>query len=256
VVAVHATGFCKETWWPVAASLPDRVVLAFDQRGHGDSTAPAPPFDWWDLGRDVLAVLDVCAPAPTIGLGHSSGATALLMAELLRPGSFRVLALVEPIVFPGPPFRAEENPMSATALRRRATFATPDAALESFRGRGPFARWTEPALRAYVEGGLRPAADGWALKCDPATEAEFYRSATEHGVWDRLGDVASPVVLVAGEASESHPGPFIRHQAACLREARVEVVPEATHFVPMERPDAVAALVDALAAEGVEPATR
>src|SRR4030065_574868 len=72
--------------------------------------------------------------------GHPSGAAALAMAELLRPGTFRALVLVEPIVFPPPYFRAEENPMSAAALRRRSSFPSPEAALASFRGAGAFRR--------------------------------------------------------------------------------------------------------------------
>lgn len=247
MLAVHATGFGKELWEPVARGLRrSHRVLAPDQRGHGDSDVPAPPIDWWDLGADVLAVVERASLEGPLGLGHSSGATALVMAELLRPGTFRSLVLIEPIIFPPPYFRAEENPMTAGALRRRASFPSPAAALAVFRDRPPFARWTEEALRLYAAHGLRPEGEAWGLKCTPALEAEFYRGATAHGAWERLGEVGCPVVLGAGAESESHPLPFMRALQERFPAARMVVVPGAGHFLPMEQPGAVAGLLDSV----------
>ena len=84
------------------------------------------------------------------------------------------------------------------------------------------------------------------LKCAPEIEAEFYRGAAAHGAWARLHEVACPVVLVAGEASDSHPAPFMQEMRERFGGARLEVVPGAGHFLPMERPAAVAAVVAAL----------
>jgi len=244
VLAVHAAGFCKELWGPVAESLARRRFVALDQRGHGDSDAPEPPIDWWDMGRDVLAVVEACGLVRQVGLGHSSGGTALLLAEVLRPGTLRGLVLVEPVVFPGPAFRAEENPMTAQALQRRSSFSSADEALVSFRGRKPFAWWTDEVLQAYVEHGFRRVGDRWVLKCSPETEAEFYRGATAHGLWDRLGEVACPVLLVGGEESDSQPPPVMAYLRAQFVDAMLETVPGATHFVPQEQPEALARIAE------------
>jgi pimeloyl-ACP methyl ester carboxylesterase len=245
VVLVHGTSFCKETWGPVVDSLPaERPVVSIDQRGHGDSSPIVAPFDWWDLGRDVVAVCAAFEWDRPIGVGHSSGAAALVLAELLRPGRFAAMVLIEPILFPGPFFRAEHNPMSDRALRRRATFPSPADALASFRGRGPFARWDERVLRLYVTHGLRSAGEqGWTLKCSPQQEAEFYRGATLHGAWDRLGEIACPVLVVGGERSESHPRAFLELQAAQFRTAEIRSAAGCTHFVPMEDPKGTARLI-------------
>jgi len=250
VLAVHATGFCKELWGPVADLLRPHPVVAPDQRGHGESSVPPPPYDWWDLGRDLLAVVEACRLERPVGLGHSSGAAALVMAELLLPGTFASLVLVEPIIFPVPATRMEENPMTLAALRRRRSFASPEAAVESWSGRGAFAGWSEAALARYACHGLRREEGGWALRCSPETEAEFYRGATAHGAWERLGEVPCPVVLVAGATSTSHPAPFLEAMHERFPAARLEVVPGAGHFLPMERPEAVAALVAPLLGPG------
>ncbi len=247
ILAVHATGFCKETWAPVVEELRaaglDNPVTALDQRAHGDSPRCSRPYDWWDLGGDAAVVAAALPGGGRIGMGHSSGAAALVMAELLVPGSFSALVLVEPIIFPGPFRRLEHNPMSTAAERRRPSFPSPEAAFENFRGKRPFAGWEERALRAYVSGGLAPVDGAWVLKCRPEDEADFYRAATAHGAWERLGEVGVPVVLVAGESSDTHNEDFLAASAAQFRNATTVVVDGASHFVPMERPAALAAVL-------------
>lgn len=94
------------------------------------------------------------------------------------------------------------------------------------------------------------------LKCRPETEAGFYRGAGP-SVWPdlhRLGDRAHPPVLfVAGSASE-HMRVLLREKGSATAVAeevvglmgpqtRLHVEEGASHFVPMERPRAVASLV-------------
>jgi len=257
LVLAHATGFCKECWDPVTArpALEGRAWVAFDQRAHGDSDAPRLPFDWWDTARDVLAVVDRTGWNRCVGVGHSSGGAALAMAEILRPGTFSALVLVEPIVLPGPVGRRDDNPLAAGAERRRSLFPSLEAARALFRGRGPFALWSEAALSAYVRGGLRRDGDVWTLKCAPEHEAEHYRVAWATGAWGRLGEVRCPVVVTGGELSASHPRTFLEELTSRFTRARLHMIPGATHFAPMEDPEAVAALVGEVLA-GLGPAPR
>ncbi len=243
VVYAHATGFCKELWDPVIRRLPGRGALAIDQRGHGDSGVSGPPFDWWDLGRDVVTVVEAVGWTRPFGVGHSSGAASLVMAELSRPGTFRGLLLIEPIVFPPPYVRYEHLPLAVRAERRRASFPSRRDARDSFEGRGPFAHWTGEALDAYVGCGFEERDGEWALKCRPEIEAEWYRSATLHGAWDRLGEIGCPAIVAGGAESDSHPAAFLEEQAGRFTDATAEVVEGATHFVPMERPGRVADLI-------------
>lgn len=246
---VHANGFSKEMWRPVVNRLEDIEAVVLDQRGHGDSEVGVPPFDWWDNGRDLLAVVDGSGlESPRIGVGHSSGAAHLAMSEILRPGTWDALVLIEQIS-PPPPFgRAEEHPLVTGALRRRRSFASRDEAFESYRGRGPFARWEDDSLDLYVDHAFRRGADGaWTLACAPEVEAEYYRTATAHGAWDRLGEIACPVTMVVGEESDTHSPPNAAALAARFRDVEVITVAGATHFVPMEFPGRVAEVVQAVA---------
>ena len=244
---VHANGFCKEMWRPVVDLAGGIRAVAIDQRGHGDSAVGPLPFDWWDLGRDASGWA-AALPAARLGVGHSSGGAALVMAELLAPGTWSHLILVEPIIFPGPYERAERHPLVIGAVRRRASFASRDDTRTAYTGRGPFARWTPEALELYVEHGFRDGPGGERhLACAPATEAEYYRMATAHGAWERLGEVACPVTLLVGEHSDSHPPDFAARLVARFRAATLVTVSGAGHFLPMETPGEVAEVVRAVA---------
>ena len=253
VVMVHATGFCKEVWAPVAAEAATAgagfTAVMMDQRAHGESGAPPPPFDWWDLGRDVLTVLDAVQSGPVVGLGHSSGAASLVMAELTSPGGFDSLVLIEPIILP-PPFRRAEHRLAQMARKRRASFGSRAEALRNFSTKSPFAAWDHRALDAYVEGGLKKTSEGgYVLRCSPDNEAEFYVGATAHGAWRRLDELDLPLLVVTGELSDTHQPPFLDELLARLPRAQLVIVDDATHLVPMERPDVVGVLLHEILSE-------
>ena len=89
VLFAHATGFCKEVWLPIVDDVADACqidAVLFDTRAHGSSGRSDPPLDWWDLGRDVLALTD--PQGAVVGVGHSAGAASLVLAELMAPGTF------------------------------------------------------------------------------------------------------------------------------------------------------------------------
>jgi pimeloyl-ACP methyl ester carboxylesterase len=241
---VHATGFCKETWRPVVDGMEGACTLALDQRGHGDSDPPDLPVDWWVLGRDVVSVSERFDRADAVvGVGHSSGGAAVAMAELVRPGTFAHLVLVEPIIFPPPYARAEDHPLAVGAERRRRDFDDESAVRAAYAGRPPFDRWDRRAFDAYAGHGFRSESGRWTLKCAPEIEAEFYRAAWVHGAWDRLAEIACPVTIVIGDASDSHPGDFAEMLANRFSSAEIRVFEETGHLVPMERPDQLAAVL-------------
>lgn len=251
MLLVHANGFCKELWNPIVPDLSGVAAIAIDLRGHGGSEVGPPPFDWWDLGRDTLGWAGTLA-APRVGVGHSFGGAALAMAEVLQPGTWDHLVLVEPIILPPPFHRAETHSLVEGALRRRTRFDSRELTRASYAGRGPFVRWTDRALDLYVEHGFRDDTDGSrVLVCDPQVEAEFYRMATAHGVWDRLGEIACPVTLVIGEHSDSHPPRSAAALAERFGKSRMISVAGADHFVPMEKPDVLTQVIlEVLAALG------
>ncbi len=231
----HATSFCGAVWDPVRALLDEVDTLAWDHPGHGRGPHLRLPVDWRVFGEYVL---EICQPGG-IGVGHSMGAAALAMAQSADPGRFRALILIEPIVFPGPYRREDRDAMARTAERRRPGFRSRQEAAENFRGRGPFQHWVDAAFDAYIACCL-VGEDEVMLACPPEVEADIYRAWKAHDTWERLGSIDIPVLVMAGEHSDTITPDFARRQAERFPRAGVEIVPDTGHFLPMERPDLVA----------------
>jgi pimeloyl-ACP methyl ester carboxylesterase len=168
------------------------------------------------------------------------GGATLVMAELLAPGTMEGLILVEPIMFPPPFERIEANPLAIGATRRRSSFGSAREALELFASKAAFAGWDERALRAYVEGGLVERGGRFWLACEPELEADAYRAGTAHGAYARLSEIKCPVLILAGDSSDTHPEAFAAHLSALVPDGSHRTIPGAGHFLPMERPDLIA----------------
>ena len=239
VAFAHATGFCGGVWRPVVASLPDDFVsLVWDLPCHGSAPKLPHPIDWWDLGTFTLAQV-AGAGAPLIGVGHSMGGAVMLMAEVKAPGTFSALLLIEPIVFP-PPFGDYEGPQTLLATKRRNQFSSREEARANFVDKLPFSAWHPAALDGYVDCGFVDTPEGVDLACRPQDEVATYRAATQHGVWNLLGEVGPPVTILAGDSSETHAVDFLRSLASQIPNCDYEIVPGTGHFLPMEKPDVVA----------------
>ncbi|HUG08256.1 MAG TPA: alpha/beta hydrolase [Acidimicrobiia bacterium] len=194
----HATSFCGAVWDPVRARLEGVDTFAWDHPGHGRGPHLDLPVDWRVFGEYVLEMTEPGG----VGVGHSMGAAALAMAQAEDPDRFRALVLIEPIVFPGPYRREDRDSMARTAERRRPVFRSRQAAAEHFRGRVPFENWVDSAFDAYIECGL-VGDDEATLACRPEVEADICRGWKAHDTWERLGAIEIPVLVMAGEHSDT-----------------------------------------------------
>ncbi|MGH2670510.1 MAG: alpha/beta fold hydrolase, partial [bacterium] len=194
VLLVHAAGLHGLVWRPLAARLTRRYrCVAPDLRSHGDSdAAPGHDLDWRGFARDVIAVVTGLGLRRPLAVGHSCGATALLLAEQDRPGTFGALYCFEPVVVPAdPPLGPDPgNWLAAAARQRRAAFASREVALQYFGSKPPLAALHPAVLRAYVEHGFADReGHGVLLKCRPEHEALVHEMATAHDCYSRLGRV-------------------------------------------------------------------
>lgn len=257
LVLAHATGLHGRAWGPLVPALAERFrCWSFDFRGHGDAGRPVPPsFDWRGFGDDVLAVVDALASGPAFGFGHSQGATAMLLAEQVRPRTFASLYLFEPVAFPPqpPPPPMDDHPLVTGALRRRDRFDSVEAAIERLGSKPPFDDFHPEALRGYVEHGVRPlAAGGVGLKCRSDDEAQIYRMGVRNEAYAGLDRVGCPVTVARGTLSRSLSAELAARQVGRLPHGRSETFDGLGHFGPMEDPAAVArAASAALLGDGV-----
>jgi len=239
----HANGFHGAVWEPLSRALGDGFERwALDFRAHGRSVTPeGHVLGWTQFGDDVLAAVDglELSAGETLGIGHSMGGAALLIAEQARPGTFAGLWLYEPIVPPphAPLTNDGPNPLADGAERRRRSFPSHADALANFAAKPPFNVLRADALHAYVRHGFAAGEDGAVhLACRPADEARIYRSAGAHRAFERLGEVRCPVVVACGR-EEPGPALFAPAVADALPEGRLERLDPLGHFGPLEAPE-------------------
>lgn len=217
---LHGTGFVAEVWDDVARELAaDYTVYALDRRGHGDSHKPSPDYyHFQDFAEDVCVSIEALNLTDIYGIGHSAGATDLLLAAKLKPERFSRLFVMEPTVMD--PRAARDGGLSEFAtgavkgvLRRQAEFESAEAVFERYRAAPAFADWTEPSLRAYVQHGFAAQDDGRVrLRCTPELESAILRPIFEAMEQVYIGDargnpfmwlseVACPVRVATAEKS-------------------------------------------------------
>jgi len=248
----HANGFCAAVWGLVAERLRGRYrVIAMDARGHGDSSKPkgADCYRWELFGRDLLGVAETLAAEHpdgriALGLGHSFGGIALLMAAAERTDLFEHNVLVDPVVIPPEWKQAIEAagvPRSALAegaRSRRQVWPSRAAARAKWLEKELFESWDPRALDLYLAEGLADRPDGQVeLKCSGETEAAIFEATGGFDLWSTAARVRTPT-LIEWAVHGMFPRETFEQLAARMSDAQVCDI-DADHLAPMQWPDRV-----------------
>jgi pimeloyl-ACP methyl ester carboxylesterase len=252
----HANGFCAGVWGLVADGLRRGFrVVAMDARGHGDSSKPEQPeaYRWACFTEDLLGVAGILAreraatggaARVALGVGHSFGGTAMLMAASQRPELFERIALVDPVIPPpearhvSPERRAHVGRLAGAARERNPVFASREAAQRSWAEKRFFSAWRPEALALYAAEGLRDRPDGQVeLKCPGEAEAAIFEASGGLDVFGTAAGMTTPALFLWARRGD-FPRAVYEKLASSMTRARVEDV-DAGHLAPMERPDLV-----------------
>jgi 2-succinyl-6-hydroxy-2,4-cyclohexadiene-1-carboxylate synthase len=230
VVLVHGFTQTLAGWGPVAERLAERwQVIRVDLPGHGGSGGVR-------VGFEEAAGLVGEAGGVGVYCGYSLGGRLCLRLALDRPDLVKGLVLVG--ASPGiadPGGRAE----------RRAA----DEALAGWVEREGVAafldRWLAGPLFATLPAEVAGRADRLANTPDGLAYAlRRLGTGAQEPLWDRLGGLRPPTLLVAGERDAKFAAIAGEMAAAIGRQARVALVAGAGHAVHLERPAELAALVE------------
>lgn len=256
----HGTGFCGSVWAGVAEHLRDTfTIYALDRRGHGRSAKPADAYDFAEFADDAVRVVDALGLHGAYGIGHSAGATDLLLASVERPAAFARMFVVEPTAMdPRAPHHrpelAEPHQLVLDGiLRRSARFASRAEVVERYRTRDAFAAWRPDLLEAYVEGGFHELPEGGvALSCAPQLERAMlvrifavmegrYGAGRDPHPFAALASVPCPTVIATTALAPDIYGQMAQAALATVPGARTMRFDGVGHTVAQCDPDAVAA---------------
>lgn len=272
----HATGFHGRVFDRTINQLTGKFnCISMDHRGHGRSGRNMTvPLHWDIFADDVVHVAHGwCGANKVVGVGHSMGAAALLMAALKEPEKFSSLILYEPIIFP---FELRllfsvqtDSPLAKLAKKRRNEFKTHEEAFVNFRKKPPMDKFDESVVKDFVSHGLAPSAvieatekeicaetlfnnepksnsadESVFLRCDKEFEASIYNTGHRHTTWNDLPKISVPTLIIAGRSDIQQPSFWANRLANRIPNSRFSRWDQNSHFGPLENPEMFASAVE------------
>ena len=234
VVLVHGFTQTGTSWARVARELEDDFEVVMPELpGHGRSPMPDPGSG---LGQTARALGETGGKAGYVG--YSLGGRCCLHLALQAPHLVERLVIVgaHPGISDEPSrrLRRVEDDRCAAELERGGDATVPDF-VETWLAGPLFSRLTEeqadrPSRLANSAAGL-------------AASLRTVGTGTQTPLWDRLGELEMPVLVVAGALDDKFRPLAQRTVEAIGRNARLAVVDGAGHAVGFERPGAFVELV-------------
>jgi pimeloyl-ACP methyl ester carboxylesterase len=247
LVLVHGGAQNAHTWDTVALAL-DRPLVAVDLPGHGHSDAAAPADGRSRpelLAPDLAEAVRRLAPDARGVVGMSLGGLTSIALTAVAPELVRSLVLVD--VTPG--VTGEKAKAILDFVRGPATFASFDELLARTIEHNPTR--TESSLRRGILHNAVQQEDGswiWRYRLHDGPTAMDEApdvSIDSDRLWDVLGAVAVPVMLVRGMRPQSVVDDADEAELRRrLPGARVEHVADAGHSVQGDTPVELAGLLD------------
>lgn len=232
LLCLNSLGTGRELWDPqVPTWSATRRVLRFDQRGHGTSSAPAPPYTIERLGGDAVGVLDAFGVQRADLCGLSLGGVVGLWVAVHHPERVQrlVLACTAARVGTEEAWRDRADAALAEGTERLADLVLPRFFSDAFRSR-------DPETVARCRSVLAETSDqGYAGACHALAEADLRQE---------VADVEAPTLLVAGKADVATPPEQMRDQFAALPDARWVELDDAGHLANLEAPAAFTCVVE------------
>ncbi|MGY0055257.1 alpha/beta fold hydrolase [Streptomyces sp. LZ34] len=246
VLLLHGFPHTWRLWTHVIGELATRYrVIAPDLRGFGDSARPADGYDAGTLAADAESLLEALGATSAAVVGIDVGTPPAFLLAMRRPDLVRRLVVMESLLgrlpgaeeflAQGPPwwfgFHGEPGLAESVLLGHEETYVT------WFLDRGTLGRGVRPDVRDLI---VRAYAGSEALRCafGPyralSSTALRIRTAVD---WARL---TVPTLAIGahpvGRALEHQLRPYADHLEG-------HVIEDCGHIIPLDRPDALLALL-------------
>jgi pimeloyl-ACP methyl ester carboxylesterase len=239
VVLLHGHTFDRRMWDLVMPRLLEAGarIIRPDLRGHGRSTRPGSGYRVSHHAADVVALLDAVDAERAAIIGFSFGGGVALELAVTSSNRVAALGLTAPVM-PDRPF----EPVFMDNLREVA---------RSIRSEGVAAAMAGPWLssplfaHSFTKHGIREQVAA-IVRDFPGAEflaTERDRVERDWRLPDRLGEIAVPTRVMVGDHEMPGFRAFADEAASGIPGARLEVVPDCGHLLPLEAPDRVADLI-------------
>jgi 2-succinyl-6-hydroxy-2,4-cyclohexadiene-1-carboxylate synthase len=198
-------------------------VIAYDQRGHGESSNLG-PYNLYTLASDLVNLLDALHIDQCHVLGHSLGGMVVMRAMLATPGRFRSAIFMDTA-----PYAPGLLPAKVRDQLNKLVLAEGCEAL--FKG------MQGQTLNKATQRGIDylGEAEHWRrirvklAQMDPEAFVELGKVLGDHpSVLSSLRQITQPVTVIAGEQDTPFVKPA-REMASTLPNAKLVLIPDSGH---------------------------
>ncbi len=226
LVLLHGLGNSSRDWEQQFPALePNYRVIAPDFRGFGRSERPAGPYSVAEFAADISALLNALRVEQAHLLGFSMGGAVAFQLAVDEPWRWLTLTIVNS----QPSFRAQ-------GLRRKLEYWVRHVVVRV---------WGLDQLAAAVvrrlfpdphQAELRAKMQGRYADNDADVYLKVISALVQWDVRDRLAEIGCPVLILAAE-HDYFPLSDTRAYLPLLADARLQVVADARHGLPIGRPE-------------------
>jgi 3-oxoadipate enol-lactonase len=230
VVLIHGLAGDHAAWAaPMEAWSRDHRVLAFDNRGAGQSTQVDEPISTEDMARDTLALMDEVGIERAHVVGRSMGGAIAQHMALIAPERVHTLVVLASFAKLDPVgVRVLTNMREVLEWRGNwadharhsvANFVSPEFFNEN------------PETIAQIEGLI-----GGSSRL-PACYVRQNHACLEHDTLERLGEIGCPVLILAGGADPICSLTATRWMGEGFPDSETVIFEESSHFFLIEQPE-------------------
>ncbi|MHA6732091.1 3-oxoadipate enol-lactonase [Devosia sp. A369] len=225
----NSLGTDARIWDGVIALLAERYhILSYDKRGHGLSDAPTGDYALDDHVNDLAGLLDHLGLDRLALAGVSVGGLIAQGFALRHPERLSALVLCDtaPKVGDAAMWNARIAAVRAGGMAALVDAVMPRWFTDAYRQNraDDLAGWRNMFLRLPV--------DGYAGTCASLRDADLR---------DSIGAIATPTLVVVGDADLSTPPELVRDAAERIPGARFEIITGCGHLPSIEQPEILAA---------------
>jgi len=242
IILLHGSANGAHSWGSVAQGLESagRRVAAPDMLGYGSAPSPSESWSYSEEVQHLRSAIAASGDGPIHLVAHSMGATFALHLLRAMGSGVRRLTLVDPVLVSLLRELGETEAYSAMEAAYQgfiASLPNPSAAARMFvdywNGPGTWDRLAEKARQSVTASVPKVRLELVAARADTTSLGEFVATKP-------------PTTILVGERTREGPRAAARQLARALP-ARVVVVPQAGHMIPLTHAKAV---VDAVLHEG------
>jgi 3-oxoadipate enol-lactonase len=227
----NSLGTDARIWDGVIARLSGHYrILSYDKRGHGLSDTPPGDYGLDDHIDDLLGLLDHLRIERLALAGVSVGGLIAQGFALRAPERLTALILCDTAPKVGD---AAGWNSRIDMVKNQGLGAIADMVMARWFSAG-FQQQRPDELAGWRNLFLRSDAAGYAATCATLRDADLS---------SRIGAIATPTLVVAGEDDQSTPVALVRACAAAIPGARFEILPGVGHIPSIEQPAALAGLI-------------